>query len=188
MSSISTGRPQSRRLSRRGAPGLFYDAMDHGDCFYIRTNAGARDFKIVVAPREAPGEENWRDVVPHRDGRFIADATLFKSYLVVLMREESRPRLHVHDLRTGEAHDIAFEEETYALDFETVYEFDTALLRFSYSSMARPEEIYDYDCATARADSRQAADDAARLRPGSLRRRASSSRRPMTASACRSRC
>ena|SRR5208337_3005328 len=35
-------------------PGLFYDVMDHGDCFYIRTNAGARDFRIVVAPREAP--------------------------------------------------------------------------------------------------------------------------------------
>ena len=54
----------------------------------------------------------------------------------------------MHDLRTGEAHDIAFEEETYALDFGPVYEFDTALLRFRYSSMARPEETYDYDCAT----------------------------------------
>ena len=50
--------------------------------------------------------------------------------------------------RTGEAHDIAFDEETYALDFERVYEFDTSLLRFSYSSMARPKETYDYDCAT----------------------------------------
>jgi oligopeptidase B len=128
--------------------GLFYDVMDHGDCFYIRTNATARDFKIVVAPREAPGEENWRDVVPHRDGRFIADASLFKNHLVVLTREESRPRLEVHDLRTGAAHDIVFGEETYALDFETVYEFDTTRLRFSYSAMNRPAETYDYDCAT----------------------------------------
>ncbi len=128
--------------------GLFYDVMDHGDCFYIRTNANARDFKIVVAPPEAPGEENWRDVVPHHDGRFIADATLFRHHLVVLTREDSRPRLEVHDLKTGAAHDIAFEGETYALDFETVYEFDTTLLRFSYSSMNRPAETYDYDCAT----------------------------------------
>ncbi len=104
--------------------------MDHGDCFYIRTNAGARDFKIVVAPRDAPGEENWRDVVPHRGDCFIADATLFQNYLVVLMREESRPRLHVHDLRTGEAHDIAFEEETYALDFN-----DRVRIRHGASSL-----------------------------------------------------
>ena len=36
-------------------PGLRYEAMDHGDVFYIRTNGGgARDFKIVTAPRDAP--------------------------------------------------------------------------------------------------------------------------------------
>ncbi len=129
-------------------PGLFYDVMDHGDSLYIRANSQARDFKIVVAPSEAPQEANWRDVVLHRNGRFIGDATLFSDHLVVLTREDSRPRLTVHELRTGEAHDIAFDEETCALGFETVYEFDTALLRFRYSSMDRPQEIYDYDCAT----------------------------------------
>jgi len=128
--------------------GVFYDVMDHGDCFYLRTNAQARDFRIVVAPRGSSSEADWRDVVPHRDGRFIAAATLLKDFLVVLMREDSRPRLSVYDLGSGAAHDIAFDEETYDLGFETVYEFDTKLIRFSYSSMARPEEIYDYDCET----------------------------------------
>ena len=41
------------RLVAPRRPGFRYDVMDHGDCFYIRTNAGAPDFKIVVAPREA---------------------------------------------------------------------------------------------------------------------------------------
>ena len=126
--------------------GVFYDVMDHGDCFFLRTNAQARDFRIVVAPRGASREADWRDVVPHEAGHFIAAATLFKDFLVLLMREDSRPRLVVHDLKSGAAHDIAFDEETYDLGFERVYEFDTKLIRFSYSSMARPEEIYDYDC------------------------------------------
>jgi oligopeptidase B len=129
-------------------PGMFYDVMDHGDCFYIRANSQARDFKVVVTPRDAPDEANWRDVVAHRDGRFIADATLFKNFLVVLTREESRPRLLVHQLSGGEAHAVAFDEETYALGLGTVYEFDSRLLRFRFSSMDRPEEIIDYDCAT----------------------------------------
>ncbi len=146
---VDLDRPSAKPLliaPRR--PGLFYDVMDHGDGFYIRTNSGARDFKIVFASGEAPQEENWRDVVPHRDGNFIADATLFRDYLVVLAREDSRPRLTIHDLGNGETSDIAFEEETYALGFEPVYEFDSRLLRFSYSSMARPKEILDADCAT----------------------------------------
>ena len=132
------------RLIEPRRPGVRYQAMDHGDCFYIRTNRNARDFKIVVAPSDAPRAENWRDWVAHRDGRFIAEATLFKDWLVVLMRENGRPRLAVHDLSGGEAHEIAFEEETTALRLEPVYEFDAPAIRFSVSSMARPQETYDY--------------------------------------------
>ena len=135
------------RLVAPRRPGIRYEVMDHGDRFFIRTNAGAPDFKIVIAPREAPQEANWRDFVAERDGRFIADATLFKDQLVLLTREMSRPRLVVIDLKSGESHEIAFDEETYFLRFEPVYEFDTSLIRFSYSSLARPQETYDYDVA-----------------------------------------
>jgi len=103
------------RLIAPRRPGFRYEVMDHGDCLYIRTNADAPDFKIVVAPREAPHEANWRDFLADRDGRFIADAALFKDHLVLLMRENSRPRLAVRHLNSGEAHEIAFEEETYSL-------------------------------------------------------------------------
>jgi oligopeptidase B len=138
------------RLVAPRRPGLRYDVMDHGDRLFIRANAGAPDFKIVVAPRDAPEEANWRDVVAERGGRFIADATLFRDQLVLLMREMSRPRLAVHELKSGESHEIAFEEETYFLKFEPVYEFDTSLIRFSASSPARPQETYDYDVVKRR--------------------------------------
>jgi oligopeptidase B len=135
------------RLIAARRPGFRYEVMDHGDRFYIRTNAGAPDFKIVVAPREAPQEANWRDFVAERDGRFIADATLFRDQLLMLTREMSRPRLAVIDIGSGESHEIAFDEETYFLRFEPVYEFDAHLIRFSYSSLATPQETYDYDVA-----------------------------------------
>jgi oligopeptidase B len=113
----------------------------------IRTNVGAPDFKIAAAPRDAPQEANWRDVVAERPGRFIADATVFKDRLVLLMREMSRPHVTIFDLNGGESHEIAFEEETYFLRLEPVYEFDTSLIRFSYSSLATPQETFDYDVA-----------------------------------------
>jgi oligopeptidase B len=138
------------RLVAPRRPGIRYEVMDHGDRLFIRTNVGAADFKVVIAPRDAPEEANWRDFVVERDGRFIADATLFKDQLVLLTREASQPRLVVIDLKGGESHDIAFEEETYFLRLEPVYEFDTSLIRFSYSSLARPQETYDYDVATRR--------------------------------------
>jgi len=127
-------------------PGLRYEAMDHGDVFYIKTNSGgARDFRIVTAPREAPGEANWRPFVAHKDGRLIESAALFKDYLVLLAREDNVPRLMIHELASGEAHEIGFEAQTYFLKLEPVFEFDTPVFRFSYSSMACSQEIYDYD-------------------------------------------
>ena len=138
------------RLVAPRRPGFLYDVMDHGDCFFIRANVGAPDFKIVVAPRDAPQEENWRDVVAEREGRFIADATLFKDHLVLLMREMSRPRLVVFDLNSRQSREIAFEEESYFLKFEPVFEFDASLIRFSYSSPATPQETYDYDVVSRR--------------------------------------
>src|ERR1700730_17937176 len=136
------------RLIAPRRSGLHYEVMDHGDRFLIRTNADAPDFKIVVAPRDAPQEANWRDFIAERDGRFIADATLFRGQLVLLMRETSRPHLVVFDLKSGESHEIAFDEETYFLRLETVYEFGALLIRFSYSSPATPQETYDYDVVT----------------------------------------
>jgi oligopeptidase B len=138
------------RLIAPRRPGFRYEVMDHGDCFLIRANAGAPDFKIVVAPREASHEANWRELIAHRDGRFIADATLIKDHLVLLMREMSRPRLVVHDLNSGESHELAFEEENSFLKLEPVYEFATSVIRFSASSLARPQETYDYDVASRR--------------------------------------
>ena len=140
-------------LPRLVAPrrsGFRYEVMDHGDRLFIRTNAGAADFKIVAAPGHAPEEANWREVVAERGGRFIADATLFREQLVLITREMSRPRLVVHDLNSGESHEIAFDEETYYLRLEPVYEFGTSLIRFSYSSPATPQETYDYDVANRR--------------------------------------
>ena len=147
MSSISTIRWRRLGSSRRAGREFATRSWTTAIRFFIRTNAGAPDFKIVVAPREAPQEANWRDFVAERDGQFIANSTLFKDQLVLLTREMSRPRLVVIDLKSGKSHEIAFDEETYFLRFEPVYEFNTSLIRFSYSSLARPQETYDYDVA-----------------------------------------
>ncbi len=136
------------RLIAPRRPGLRYQPMDHGDVLYIRTNTGgARDFQIVVAPIDAPQETNWRPFLPARDGRLIESVAIFKDYLVLLTREENLPRLVIHEFASGEAHEISFEAKTYFLKLETVYEFDTAIMRFSFSSMACSQETYDYDMA-----------------------------------------
>jgi oligopeptidase B len=138
----------SPRLIAPRRPGLRYETMDHGDEFFIRANSdGAADFKIVTAPHDAPGMEHWRDLIPHKPGRLIIAAALFKRFLARLEREDGLPRIVVRNLETGEEHSVSFDAEAYSLAFENVFEFDQTTMRFAYSSMAEPREVYDYDMA-----------------------------------------
>jgi oligopeptidase B len=125
-------------------------SVDHnGDTLYILTNAGgAEDYKIVTAPVASPGRENWVDLVPHNPGTLILGMTVYQDYMVRLERAGGLPRIVVRALASGEEHAIAFDEEAYSLGMGDGYEFDTSILRFTYSSMTTPSRVYDYDMAT----------------------------------------
>jgi len=138
------------RLVAARERGVEYDADEAHGLLYIRTNAGderggAKDFKIVTAPVDAPERGNWRDLVPHEPGRLILSHGVFARHLVRLERVEGLPRIVVRRLSDGEEHEIAFAEEAYSLGLSGGYEFDTDTLRFTYSSMTTPARVYDYD-------------------------------------------
>jgi oligopeptidase B len=137
------------RLIAAREDGVQYSIADRGDELYILTNADdAIDFKIVTAPLSAPERANWRDLIPHRAGVYVLDHDLYSGHLVRLERANALPSIVIRDLSSGEEHAIAFEEAAYSLDALGSYEFDTTTLRFSYSSMTTPSEVYDYDMVT----------------------------------------
>ncbi|MDA9424615.1 S9 family peptidase [Bradyrhizobium sp. CCBAU 53380] len=134
------------RLVAAREEGVQYSLADRGDELFILTNADdAIDFKIVTAPLAAPERSNWRDLIPHRTGLYIIDMDMYAGHLVRLERSHALPAIVIRDLATSEEHEISFEEAAYSLDTMGSYEFDTANLRFSYSSMTTPSEVYDYD-------------------------------------------
>ncbi len=129
--------------------GLQYDLEEGGDVFFVLTNAdGAKDFKIMEAPVSDPSKANWREIVPHESGRLILSIASFSGHLVRLERKDGLPRIVIRDRRTGGEHAIAFDEEAYALGLGGSYEYDTTKIRFSYSSMTTPSQLYEYDMAT----------------------------------------
>jgi oligopeptidase B len=136
------------RLVAAREKGVQYSVADRGEELFILTNAdGAIDFKIVTSPLRAPERANWRDLIPYREGIYVIDLELFSGHLVRLERANALPAIVIRDLASGQEHAIAFKEAAYSLDTMGGYEFETTSLRFSYSSMTTPSEIYDYDMA-----------------------------------------
>jgi oligopeptidase B len=137
------------RLVAAREQGVQYSIADRGDELFILTNADAAiDFKIVTAPLNAPARGNWCDLIPYREGVYVIDIELYTGHLVRLERANALPAIIIRDLATGDEHAIAFDEAAYSLDSIGGYEFDTTNLRFTYSSMTTPTEVYDYDMAS----------------------------------------
>lgn len=146
---IDAAHPETEpRLIAARKPGMEYGVSSLGDELLILTNAGARDFKLAVAPRANPSPENWVELVPHRPGCLILAVTTFSGHIVRLEIDGGLPRIVIRSRKDGSEHQIAFAEEAYSLGLLPGYEYDTRSVRFSYSSLTTPQETYDYDMDT----------------------------------------
>jgi oligopeptidase B len=142
------------RLIEKRTTGLRYEVEHHPsmngiETLFILTNVdGAEDFKVMTVPLSDPARKNWRELIPHNQGTLILDLSLFRDWMVRLERNEGLPRIIVRALPGGEEHTISFKEEAYSLGSSAGYEFETDQLRFTYSSMTTPSEVWDYDMRT----------------------------------------
>jgi oligopeptidase B len=144
---VDLARPDATpRLVAAREKGVRYSVADRGDELFILTNdGGAIDFRIVTVSLSSPGRENWRELIPHRPGVFLLGLELYANHMVRLERANALPSIVIRDLKDGTEHTIIFDEAAYSLDVIGGYEFYTTSLRFAYSSMTTPTEVYDYD-------------------------------------------
>ena len=126
--------------------GIDYDVSDHSDRFLILTNAdGAVDYKIMETKLAGRERTHWHEFMGHLPGRLIQTLEVTDKYLIWLERSEGLPRLVVMQMSNGERHEVEFDEETYDLGLIPGFEYDTINLRFAYSSLTTPQQIFDYD-------------------------------------------
>jgi oligopeptidase B len=125
-----------------------YDVDHYNGEFYIVTNKGAKNSRVVTAPMTDPSEKNWKPFIDHNPAVKINGLTFFANHLVVSEREGGLTHLRVIDMKTKASHRITTEEPDYALGLSSNPEFDTTVVRFNYQSMVTPSSIYDYDLNT----------------------------------------
>jgi oligopeptidase B len=127
---------------------LEYYVEHHRDRFLIRTNDGAENFKLMAAPVAAPAKSNWREILPHRPDTLVEGISAFRDRLVVVERQGGLRRIRISDPDgVSNVSHVSFPDPVYAVWVGDNPEFDTALLRFAYSSLVTPESTVDYDMA-----------------------------------------
>ena len=128
-----------------------YDVNHRNDLFYIRTNKGAKNFRVVTAPVNDPSEKNWKEFVAHRPAVKIDGISMFANHAVLSEWEDGLEQLEVVDFKTDKRHRIKFPEPVYSTELSGNRQFNTSVVRYNYNSLVTPSSVFDYDMNTGKA-------------------------------------
>ena len=121
-------------------------SIDHyQDKFYIISNWDAKNNRLMETSETKTSKKNWKEVIPHRDDVHLLDMEIFKEHLVINERKDGLRGLRIIHQKTGKDEYLDFGESTYTSRISTNREFNTNVLRYSYSSMLTPSSTYDYN-------------------------------------------
>ncbi|KAJ4785263.1 Prolyl oligopeptidase family protein [Rhynchospora pubera] len=129
--------------------------VDHrGDHFFItRRSEQCYNSELVICPVD--NVSDFTLLLPHRESVKIQNFHIFKNHIALCEREHGLPEITVYSLPPiGEpirslenGRRIEFVDPAYDVGLEDS-EYNSRILRFSYSSMKTPLTVYDYDMET----------------------------------------
>ena len=146
---ISADNPNGAfKIINEREPDFEYGIGHIGDKFYVHTNWNAKNFRLMETLVEKPGKENWKEVIPAREGILLEDIEMFDDYLILEERIAGIVNLRVINQKDNTEHYVDFGEEAYSAYASSNYEFESDIMRIGYSSMSTPGSVYDYHMKT----------------------------------------
>lgn len=124
-----------------------YDLDHRNGSFFIRTNKGAKNFRILTAPDTDFSPANWKPFVEGQADVLVEGLDLFKNFAVVIEKHQGLDRFRIHDFASGQWHTVNFPDPAYAAYAGGTPEFESGVFRFNYQSLVTPSSVFDYDMA-----------------------------------------
>jgi oligopeptidase B len=136
------------RLFEPRRQGIEYSIDHQGDSFVILTNDSARNFRLMNAPVTSPSRSSWKELVRERLGVRLNAMDVHRRHVVLGQRSEGLQRLEVLDCETGELHVVQQPDTAYTAFIGSNPNFDSAVMRFFYTSLTAPWSACDYEMDT----------------------------------------
>jgi len=125
-----------------------YGIQHYKDHFYIISNIDAPNNRLMKTKIGSTEISNWQEVLAHREDVHLLGLEIFKNHMVLTERKDGLRGIRIKNMSTGADEYIDFEEKTYSAYVSTNEEYNTNILRYSYSSMLTPSSVYDYNMDT----------------------------------------
>ncbi len=127
---------------------LEYQVEHYQDKFYVRTNLGAKNFRLMTTPLAKTAKANWVEMIPHREDVLFEGFEIFKGALVIEERKNGLNQIRIMPWDKSPEHYLDFGEAAYSAWLSANPEFDTEWLRYGYSSLTTPSSTFDYNMKT----------------------------------------
>jgi len=122
-----------------------YSIEHYQDKFFIITNWEAKNNRLMETSENATEMKNWKEVLPHRNKVHLLGMEIFQDHLVLNERKDGLRGLRIIHQHSGKDEYIDFGEATFTARISVNEEFNTNILRYSFTSMVTPGSIYDYN-------------------------------------------
>lgn len=133
------------QLIRPLKEGIFYDINHNGNNFYIRTNEGAKNFRVVLVDINNFQNNGWdNDYIPEDPARYLTSCNITQNYLILNYRDLGLALSKIKHLKDGTEKVIHFPDAAFSA-MATSTNFAEDDIRVIYSSPARPNTTYSYD-------------------------------------------
>jgi oligopeptidase B len=125
------------------------DGPDGGE-FYLVTNDGAEEFRLVKAPVRTPGRAGWTEVIAGSPDTRLVSCAVFGRYLVLEQRHAAAAQLRILDRESGEQQLIEARGPQWSLALAVNEDYAATAVTVRTESLIDPPAWHDVDLASGR--------------------------------------
>jgi oligopeptidase B len=124
-------------------------SVDHLDGrFVIRTNAGAKNFRIVAVPEAKVADRTaWRDVIPASADVLVEQFTVSRGFIAASVRTGGLRKVEIVPPK-GEPFFVDASEPAYVMSAIDTPDPDATRVRYDYVSQVTPRSTFEIDVAS----------------------------------------
>jgi oligopeptidase B len=124
-----------------------YSVYPHKDKFFVRykdkQNLNGKIYETPLAAFE--DKKTWKEFVPHNDSIRIDGIDVQKEFVALELRKNGLTSIELKPVSGGKSKVITFPEPVYTVSLQGNPEYDSTSIRYSYTSLNRPNTLYEYD-------------------------------------------
>jgi oligopeptidase B len=142
------------KLIEQRQRGVVYDVDHTGDTFFIRTNLGAPDFRLMSAPEAIPSMARWTEFVPEETGHFLSHFEAFNSFVALDIEDEDGVKIRAftfpdaQEIPVPRSRGVGVASTSFENDAQANLEAATTVLRFRFTGPVQPECVFDFDVSS----------------------------------------